>query len=346
LAKLLEQENYHVMAAKLKPGKASKGHAAQAAPAPNPPWYGVLVSVNPDFVPEEDETAFDAVVAALEYFEIPAQLNEGWFAPVPGNPVAGLPSPFPQGSAEKADLENQRKSAADFVYEMYEFGEGIRSVEGVNGWESDTTGNWSRTVFVSLPDDPADAPTHVVKLAVTFIPGTAEVAQCVALLEGKPIGEAVYDEVSAEVHSDDYAFTAKFDAAPWFAQASDAEILALRDVEWRGDYEADVVAQHFESRNTEIADVFKYCLSTQGTRRALGFEVSVDEGEAMSWLKLHRHSLWAIMVCDARGVDLVEAQEPEIAGMWDWLDDQGNACACSFDTEIEAALDAVKVLGL
>lgn len=54
----------------------------------------------------------------------------------------------------------------------------------------------------------------------------------------------------------------------------------------------------------------------------------------------------AIGWCEAHGVRLEQAQEEEIAGMWDWLDDRGNAGGRSFDTEEEAALDAIEQLGL
>lgn len=53
-----------------------------------------------------------------------------------------------------------------------------------------------------------------------------------------------------------------------------------------------------------------------------------------------------VALCEANGVRIVEAQEEEIRGMWDWLDDHGNACDCSFDTQREAALDAIGALDI
>lgn len=53
-----------------------------------------------------------------------------------------------------------------------------------------------------------------------------------------------------------------------------------------------------------------------------------------------------VALCEANGVRIVEAQEEEIRGMWDWLDNHGNACDCSFDTQREAALDAVGALDI
>lgn len=152
--------------------------------------------------------------------------------------------------------------------------------------------------------------------------------------------------VSAEAHSDDRVYSAKFDAAPWFAQASVEEITNLYDIKWRGDYAADAVAHFFDDKNQDVSDLFKYIGKTQGTSRACGFECSVEGDEAMAWLKRHRRDVWAVLLCHDKDVRLIEAQEEEIRGMWDWLDDQGNACAYSFPTIEDAALNAVEVLGL
>jgi hypothetical protein len=48
-------------------------------------------------------------------------------------------------------------------------------------------------------------------------------------------------------------------------------------------------------------------------------------------------------LCEQNGIRVVEATEDEVLGMWDWLDDSGNACDMSFDTEREAMLDALEV---
>lgn len=55
---------------------------------------------------------------------------------------------------------------------------------------------------------------------------------------------------------------------------------------------------------------------------------------------------YAIALCDYRNIALVEAEETEIRGRWDWTDGYHGASACSFETKEEAALDAVKELGL
>lgn len=152
--------------------------------------------------------------------------------------------------------------------------------------------------------------------------------------------------VHAEVHDDGHYNKVEFDAALWFAQATDNQIIRLHDIGWTGDEPSDVVAEFFESRNEDIADVFNFCRATQNTRNQVGFECLVDEDSAMDWLKQHRPGLWAQLLCQDNDVRLVEAQEEEIAGMWDWLDNHGNACECSFATTGEAAINAVMVLKL
>jgi hypothetical protein len=47
--------------------------------------------------------------------------------------------------------------------------------------------------------------------------------------------------------------------------------------------------------------------------------------------------------CDDHGVRIVQAEEIEVRGMWDWLDESGNACDYSFPTEREAMQNAYDV---
>lgn len=147
--------------------------------------------------------------------------------------------------------------------------------------------------------------------------------------------------VLAEAYSDDHIFEVEFDAAPWFVQASDAEILALSAIEWGGDAEADDVARHFENSLPEVETLFDYL-----GRVDMGFECHVDKRNAMAWVQANRPGLWAQILCEENEVSLSEAQEEEIRGMWDWIGPHGNACDHSFDTIEEAALDAVTVLKL
>lgn len=151
--------------------------------------------------------------------------------------------------------------------------------------------------------------------------------------------------ISSKAHSDDYHFEIEFNAAGWFAQADDDKILGLSSINWGGDEEADVVALFFESANAELADMFDYCRSTARSRNAIGFECNVDEEDAMAWLKIHRPGVWARILCEQADVSIVAAEEPELQGMFDWLQDDV-ACDRSFGSEADAALDAVEQLGL
>lgn len=111
--------------------------------------------------------------------------------------------------------------------------------------------------------------------------------------------------IPAEVHSDDYAAEARFDATPWFEQASDQEILDLAGCEWGGDYPADAVARFFEQRDSGVDRVFTY-LSFQPpmsyTSDAVGFECHVDALAALDWLRVHRPSVAARLAASARRV--------------------------------------------
>lgn len=151
--------------------------------------------------------------------------------------------------------------------------------------------------------------------------------------------------VHAEAHSDDYRVEVAFDAAPWFAQASDEAIVRLADAEWGTGEAADVVAEHFTRTHERIAFMFDY-LDTFPEGAAIGFECSVDPDSAKDWLKQNRPGLWARLRCAENDVNLVEAQEEEIRGRWDWIGQSGDASESSFETVDEAALNAVEVLGL
>jgi hypothetical protein len=86
--------------------------------------------------------------------------------------------------------------------------------------------------------------------------------------------------VPAEVHSDDYEQETKFDALPWFQQASDEEIVALAKCEWGGDYPADAVAQHLSDSDPEIQTVLEWAEDHDG----IGFECHVEEAAARKWI--------------------------------------------------------------
>jgi len=94
-------------------------------------------------------------------------------------------------------------------------------------------------------------------------------------------------QISAEAHSDDYQVEVTFDAFDWFEQASDAEIVALAEIGWGGDYESDAVAQFFEKTSTQ--ELFEYLEDPES--RPCGFECHVDKKGAMHWISENRPHL-------------------------------------------------------
>lgn len=92
--------------------------------------------------------------------------------------------------------------------------------------------------------------------------------------------------IRAEVHSDDYAAAARFDATAWFEQALDDEIHGLMACHYGGDYAADAVAEWSASLFDEVADVFHY-----DELARVGFECHVNEDDAEAWIAANRPHL-------------------------------------------------------
>lgn len=152
--------------------------------------------------------------------------------------------------------------------------------------------------------------------------------------------------IRASMHSDDRVLEAPFFAQEWFIGASDDSIKTLYEDEWSHSDEADAVARSAE-HVYRVELVFNYIRAyNRADRDAIGFECTVNRADAMAWLRRHRHGLWCQLMCLEHEVDIVEAQEPEVAGRFDWLDGHGNACEMSFVSEDVAAMDAVERLGL
>ena len=93
--------------------------------------------------------------------------------------------------------------------------------------------------------------------------------------------------IKAEIHTDDRKVEVTFDATPYFNQASDADIVALHDCGWGGDYPSDNVAIFCADINPEVAKLFNYLEIV----RDQGFECNVDEASAILWLKENRKKL-------------------------------------------------------
>jgi hypothetical protein len=93
--------------------------------------------------------------------------------------------------------------------------------------------------------------------------------------------------IPAEVHRDDWHFSASFDALLWFQQASDDDIRALAECGWGGDYPADDVARHVSDTNADVERVLDNTTCEEG----MGFECHVNETMARAWLKEHKLAL-------------------------------------------------------
>lgn len=156
--------------------------------------------------------------------------------------------------------------------------------------------------------------------------------------------------VKAEFWTDDRVFEVEFDARPYLMQASDTALADIIEAGYRGDYSTDYVAEYVNDNglNQDLAEAFAYigAIQKSGRKNDIGFEVSVDDQSFLRWMDEQRPVALACALCDRAGVRIVQAEEEEIAGRWDWLDEQGNASASSLETAEEAALDAYLSLGL
>ena len=102
--------------------------------------------------------------------------------------------------------------------------------------------------------------------------------------------------IHAECHTDDYAFKYEFDAAPWFEQATDEQIIALANCGWGGDYPADAVAEYQADHDDRLRRLFDYlAVRNKGTGEDVGFECSVAAGDADRWLSEHRPLVLALL---------------------------------------------------
>jgi hypothetical protein len=96
--------------------------------------------------------------------------------------------------------------------------------------------------------------------------------------------------IRADIADDIGIYEQVFDAEAWFEQASDEEILELADTGFGGDYPADNVAYFMEDRHRGVARTLEYA-RIEGRDGAVGFEVHVDPGHAMAWIRFHRKHL-------------------------------------------------------
>jgi hypothetical protein len=100
--------------------------------------------------------------------------------------------------------------------------------------------------------------------------------------------------VKAECHTDDHKYEVDFDAAPYFTAATDEEIRALARADWCSSSESDAVAEFCAEGQERLEQLFDY-LSHAPTMPLsddhVGFECTVDEQDAIAWLKANRPAL-------------------------------------------------------
>ncbi len=262
-----------------------------------------------------------------------------------------------------ADLEE--KASQPFAFELDRF----ELVEVLNGGDLDTltelrsekVHSWRNVWMASDLWEAIDtAKTHQLKTAnpvwvVDRLGGAGTVVfkanqqpGHAPANSGAPVGPAV----TARFFSDDHVFDFEFDASAWMAQAGDQALTAVFNCGFGGDYPTDDIGLWMEAqRDEEFVEAFVYINAIQ-KRKTLGFEVKVDGEDYCNWLQLHRPALLAKCLCERYEVSIVQAEEPELQGMYDWLsdetDDQGNRIVCdrSFESFEAAALDASQTLDL
>ena len=115
--------------------------------------------------------------------------------------------------------------------------------------------------------------------------------------------------IRAEVHSDDHAYTASFDAGLYFLDLDLKKILALRDIEWGGNYESAYVAQHMADSNADVAAVF----DNKGDQ---GFECNVCEEDVARWVKYCRPDWFATIWPDGIDIPATPNTKPYYEERW------------------------------
>ncbi|WP_341744656.1 hypothetical protein [Azonexus hydrophilus] len=138
---------------------------------------------------------------------------------------------------------------------------------------------------------------------------SGECPQCGALCYPTEVSNAM---ISATAHDDDYCYEVEFNAAPWFAQASEAEIIELHETGWMNDQPADEVARFCSSTHDGLKQMFAYAELAHTGDHPCGFECSVDKDEALAWLKACRTVIWAKILCADEGI-VVDSNEAALA---------------------------------
>lgn len=101
-------------------------------------------------------------------------------------------------------------------------------------------------------------------------------------------------KVTASCYSDDHIVEVPcFDATLWCTQATAAELRALRNEGYGGDYAADDVAEFMVDCNPSVQAVFDHNATLPQSIELRGFECHVNEEQFEAWIAQHRPYLLA-----------------------------------------------------
>ena len=153
-------------------------------------------------------------------------------------------------------------------------------------------------------------------------------------------------EVRAEFYTDDRVFTKNFDARLALMGYSDKNLEAIIWTGYGGDTSTDDLVQPLIALDSDLEEAFDYLNAVNIGNRDIGYEVKVDPEQFLRWMDACHQPLLARILCERQGVTLMQSQQEEILGRWDWVDDRGNGSESSFETESEAILDAYLRLDL
>ena len=100
-------------------------------------------------------------------------------------------------------------------------------------------------------------------------------------------------EVQGQVWSPDNREFAVFDAAPWFQQASDADVMSLFRDGWAGEFASSTIVPFQASRDAHIQDVVDYVAAKNEELEAEGIAgCRIGKWDALAWLKLNNAALF------------------------------------------------------
>lgn len=101
--------------------------------------------------------------------------------------------------------------------------------------------------------------------------------------------------VFAEAHSDDRVVEVNFNATPYFETVDDEKLMALHGCGWSYDYPADDVVHFMAELSKDVSEIGTHIerVNDGGDRfrDTIGFGCSVNEEEAMTWIRKYRPHL-------------------------------------------------------